>query len=204
MQYTNGGSRAALRRTDARTNPGGRLSTVSAEGIYPRQHGRNCCCNQSHQANAVLPLREQGCAAGVRAGSPASTGAGGFQNLWGSAVGSPQKIVDALFRDLAVWADTPRWAGSGFTRLVVELADLPGHPARLIARRHKAMLEEHFAAVLRNAGVARPRERARAIWLLSEGAISLMLVHNDQSYVRAAATAAKQLLRSPTRKGSCF
>ena len=122
-----------------------------------------------------------------------------FRTFGDQLSGSPQKIVDALFRDLAVWADTPRWAGSGFTRLVVELADLPGHPARLIARRHKAMLEAHFADVLRKAGVARPRERARAIWLLSEGAISLMLVHNDRSYVRAAATAAKELLRLPTR-----
>jgi hypothetical protein len=37
---------------------------------------------------------------------------------------------------LSGWASsTPRWSGSGFTRLVVELADLPGHPARAIARR---------------------------------------------------------------------
>jgi len=122
-----------------------------------------------------------------------------FRTFGDQLSGSPQKIVDLMFRDLAVWADTPRWAGSGFTRLVVELADLPGHPARLIARRHKAMLEQHFAAVLRKAGVARPRERARAIWLLSEGAISLMLVHNDRRYVRAAATAAKELLRSAAR-----
>ena len=117
-----------------------------------------------------------------------------FRTFGDQLSGSPQRIVDLMFRDLAVWADTPRWAGSGFTRLVVELADLPGHPARLIARRHKAMLEEHFAAVLRKAGVARPRQRARAIWLLSEGAISMMLVHNDRRYVRAAATAAKRLI----------
>ena len=58
--------------------------------------------------------------------------------LWGS----PEAIIEALFKDLAAWADKPRWAGSGFTRLVVELADLPGHPARRIARRHKAVLEE--------------------------------------------------------------
>ena len=103
------------------------------------------------------------------------------------------------FSDLAVWADTPRWAGSGFTRLVVELADLPGHPARLIARRHKAMLEALFADVLRRAGVFEPRERAREIWLLSEGAISLMLVHGDRRYARAAAAAAKELLKSRNR-----
>ena len=114
--------------------------------------------------------------------------------------GSPHKIIDALFEDLAVWADTPRWAGSGFTRLVVELADLPGHPARRIARRHKALLEAHLADVLRRAGVVRPRERAREIWLLSEGAISLMLVHGDRRYALAAAVAAKELLNSRARR----
>jgi hypothetical protein len=57
------------------------------------------------------------------------------------------------------------------------------------------MLEMHFAEVLRRAGVARPRQRAREIWLLSEGAISLMLVHGDRRYAVAAAAAAKRLLK---------
>lgn len=110
--------------------------------------------------------------------------------------GSPHRIVEALFRDLAVWADTPRWAGSGFTRLVIELADLPGHPARRIARRHKALLEAHFVEVLRRAGVAQASRRGREIWLLSEGAISLMLVHGDRRYAFAAEVAAKKLLEA--------
>jgi AcrR family transcriptional regulator len=110
--------------------------------------------------------------------------------------GSPEAIIDTLFKDLAVWADTPRWAGSGFTRLVVELADLRGHPARVIARRHKAILEGQLADLLGRAGVAAPRELAREIWLLSEGAISLMLVHGDRSYAAAASEAAKRLLKS--------
>ena len=37
---------------------------------------------------------------------------------------------------------------------------------------------------------------ARAIWLLSEGAISLILVHGDQGYSAAAANAAITLVRS--------
>jgi len=110
--------------------------------------------------------------------------------------GSAEIIVDKLFKDLAVWSDSPRWAGSGFTRLVIELADLRGHPARLIARRHKAMLEGHLADLLANAGVASPRERAREIWLLSEGAIALILIHGDRGYASAAADAAKRLIRS--------
>jgi AcrR family transcriptional regulator len=111
--------------------------------------------------------------------------------------GSPEAIVTAMFRDLAAWADRPRWSGSGFTRLVIELADLPGHPARKIARRHKAVLEEQFAALLDRAGTANAREVAREIWLLSEGAISLMLIHGDRAYAEAAQHAALRLLARP-------
>jgi hypothetical protein len=78
---------------------------------------------------------------------------------------------------------------------VIELADLPGHPARAIARRHKALLESHLGDLLKRAGVKEAYRRAREIWLLSEGAISLMLVHGDRTYAAAAAEAAKRLLR---------
>lgn len=118
-----------------------------------------------------------------------------FRTFGDRLSGRPEAMIDTLFKDLAVWSDQPRWAGSGFTRLVIELADLPGHPARVIARRHKAMLEAHFTEMLTSAGVERPRETAREIWLLSEGAISLILVHRDRSYAEAAAQAAKKLIR---------
>jgi AcrR family transcriptional regulator len=128
-----------------------------------------------------------------------------FRTFGDRLAGSPEAIIDTLFKDLAVWSDTPRWAGSGFTRLVVELADLRGHPARTIARRHKAMLEAHLADVLAKADVPSPRERAREIWLLSEGAISLILVHGDRSYAAAAASAAKRLIKTgATDLGSVF
>jgi AcrR family transcriptional regulator len=124
-----------------------------------------------------------------------------FRTFGDKLSGSPEEIIDTLFRDLAVWSDKPRWAGSGFTRLVIELADLPGHPARTIARRHKAMLEAHLAELFVKAKVDQPRERAREVWLLSEGAISLILVHRDRSYAAAAAQAAKKLIRfRPTKK----
>jgi AcrR family transcriptional regulator len=119
-----------------------------------------------------------------------------FRTFGDSLSGSPEAIIDGLFDQLAVWADKPRWAGSGFTRLVIELADLPGHPARTIARQHKALLEEHLAALFAKTNIRQPRERAREIWLLSEGAISLILVHGDQGYAAAAAKAAKRLIRS--------
>jgi AcrR family transcriptional regulator len=49
-------------------------------------------------------------------------------------------MIDSLFAQIADWAATPRWSGAGFTRVVVELADLRGHPARGIARQHKTAL----------------------------------------------------------------
>jgi AcrR family transcriptional regulator len=123
-----------------------------------------------------------------------------FRTFGGRLSGSPEAIVEGMFRELAVWADRPRWAGSGFTRLVIELADLPGHPARLIARRHKAQLEMCLAELLTKSGVSRSKELARAVWLLSEGAISLILVHGDRGYSAAAAEAAKTLVRQHTKR----
>jgi hypothetical protein len=41
-----------------------------------------------------------------------------------------------------------------------------------------------------------PRARAREFRLLSEGAISMMLIHGDRSYAAAAAKAAKRLIQS--------
>ena len=118
-----------------------------------------------------------------------------FKTFGDQLTGLAAAIIDGLFRDLAVWATGLRWAGSGFTRLVIELADLPGHPARAIARRHKALLEPISGDLLKRAGVREAHRRAREIWLLSEGAISLMLVHGNRTYAAAAAEAAKRLLR---------
>lgn len=105
-------------------------------------------------------------------------------------------MIDSFFGQLAGWASaTPRWSGSGFTRLVMELADLPGHPARDIARRAKATTEAWLAELLENARVPRPSERARDVMLLMEGSMALMLIHRDRRYIDAAARAAKHLVR---------
>ncbi|MEH2474848.1 AcrR family transcriptional regulator [Nitrobacteraceae bacterium AZCC 2161] len=105
-------------------------------------------------------------------------------------------LIDSYFGQLVGWASTtPRWSGSGFTRLVVELADLPGHPARAIAKRAKAETEVWLAEKLANARVSRPQQRAREIVLLTEGAMSLTLIHGGRTYIDAAAHAAKHLVK---------
>ena len=115
--------------------------------------------------------------------------------VWGDRLtGDLAGMVDALFTDLARWAAKPKWAGPGFTRLAMELADLPGHPARAIAGRHKAAVEAWLAAELARRQVALPETRAREIVLLLEGTTALMLVHGDRAFADAAAVAAKRLL----------
>jgi AcrR family transcriptional regulator len=105
-------------------------------------------------------------------------------------------MIDSFFGQLAGWAGaTPRWSGSGFTRLVIELADLPGHPARALARRAKTTTEAWLAERLSAARVKLPRERARELMLLMEGAMALTLIHGNRSYIDAAAGAAKRLVR---------
>jgi AcrR family transcriptional regulator len=104
-------------------------------------------------------------------------------------------LIDSFFGQLAGWArTTPRWSGSGLTRLVVELADLPGHPARAIAQGAKATTEVWLTERLRKARVSRPAARARDVMLLMEGAMMLMLIHSDIAYIEAAADAAKRLV----------
>jgi len=113
---------------------------------------------------------------------------------FGAAVEHERDPVTPLFRELARWAAKPRWSGAGFTRLVMELADLPGHPARSIARRYKAAVEAWLANELSRRRIASPGLRARQITMLLEGTVALMLIHGDRSYADDAAKAAQQLI----------
>lgn len=103
-------------------------------------------------------------------------------------------MIDSFFGQLAGWAgSTPRWSGSGFTRLTVELADLPGHPARALARRVKGTTENWLTDRLAQARVADPAARACELMLLLEGAMALTLIHGNRRYIDAAGRAAKRL-----------
>ena len=104
-------------------------------------------------------------------------------------------FIATLFSELAKWSAKPGWTGAGFTRLVMELADLPGHPARAVARHHKATLEDWYAELFSKQRISSPRERARELALLAEGATALILIHGDRSYADTAARAARRLVR---------
>jgi len=61
---------------------------------------------------------------------------------WGLQTDSSSAaFLSNLFVQLRRWAESPQWRGSGYTRLTMELADLPGHPARKAAHKHKHAVE---------------------------------------------------------------
>jgi len=119
-------------------------------------------------------------------------------------VATGDELIESYFGQLREWAKKPKYSGGGFTRAVVELADLRGHPARAIARKHKSAVEKWLADELASTGAPSPEDRAREIMLLTEGAMALMLIHGDPDWANLARDAAKRLLRSrqaPTSTG---
>lgn len=119
-----------------------------------------------------------------------------FQLFGRKLSGSPESIVRIFFQELKKWSSKSRFAGSGFTRLAMELADLPGHPARRIASKHKSLMEGHLIEVLSKAGLGNPEKHARQIWILSEGVIALAVIHGHKNYCSSAEDAALALIRA--------
>lgn len=117
-----------------------------------------------------------------------------FRTFGKQLIGTPREIVRIFFAELAQWSTQPKWSASGFTRLAMEMADLPGHPARRIASRHKKLLESHLADALSAAGLKDADRSARKIWILSEGAMALVLIHGDVSYYEEALNAALRVI----------
>lgn len=114
---------------------------------------------------------------------------------WATPAEDATAMVGSLFEELKRWAMRPGWQGSGFSRATLELADLPGHPARLAARRHKASVENFFREELARHGLSHPDVLARELALLIEGCMVLILVHGDPTYADTASAAARSLIR---------
>lgn len=118
-----------------------------------------------------------------------------FQTFGRKLNGGPEQVVRSFFKELSTWSGKPRFAGSGFTRLAMELADLPGHPARRISSMHKKLLEGYLVEVLAKAGLPNADKLGRQIWILSEGVIALTVIHGDRKYCAEAEEAALALVR---------
>jgi AcrR family transcriptional regulator len=115
---------------------------------------------------------------------------------WASSLSTAAPAaIDRLFGELSAWSTKPRWAGAGFTRIAMELADMRGHPARVIARRHKQAVEDRLTQTLGS------RQSAMELMLLLEGTMAMLIISGDRRYAEAAAVAAKQLIANAARTG---
>lgn len=111
----------------------------------------------------------------------------------GYGAATPNELIHRIFDGLRLWAQSPDWRGSGFTRVVMELAWAPGHPARNATAVQKQAIEDVLAEVLANAGAADPPRLARELVVLIEGANALRLIHGEDVWYDVAETAALAL-----------
>jgi AcrR family transcriptional regulator len=113
---------------------------------------------------------------------------------WAGTNGSATERVERMFRRLAESTRERGWHGCAFVRAACELADRPGHPAALAARRHKTVFEQWLRDLLEEDGRADAAHLARSLMVLLDGSIVQALVHRDAAYPIAAAEVARGLL----------
>jgi len=118
-----------------------------------------------------------------------------FEVMMQRISGDGDAIISGLFAEMAEWSAKPFFAGNGFSRFVYELADLPGHPAREIASRHKTAMVARLGELLDDVGVVDPAGRAKQVWLVMEGTMLMLLIHRDRRYAEIGADAARRLLQ---------
>lgn len=120
---------------------------------------------------------------------------------WASGSGnSPRELVDAIFTGLRNWASGPNWNGSGFSRIAIELAELPGHPARRIGEVHKMAFENWLADRCAERGLLNPEAIARQVAILIEGAMVKMLIHGDTRYATDAFETARRIVEPEPKR----
>ncbi|HEX8532908.1 MAG TPA: TetR family transcriptional regulator [Allosphingosinicella sp.] len=113
---------------------------------------------------------------------------------WAGTTGSVADRMERMFHKLGEASMDRRWRGCGFLRAACELADFPGHPASIAARRHKESFEAWLRGMLLEEGRADADLLARTLMILFDGAIAQILIHRKPDYAEAAGTAVRRLL----------
>jgi AcrR family transcriptional regulator len=125
---------------------------------------------------------------------------GRYQGLVRDAAQPASEQVKQIFAHLAENAKDRHWRGCSFVRAAAEFADMPGHPARVIAARHKKRFEAWLMQILSADQFGEAASLARQIMILFDGAVTQILIHRDPSYAASAGAAAAALLSGSRRK----
>ena len=114
--------------------------------------------------------------------------------------GEPEAQLRWLMRQVSQWASESNGRGCALANAAVELAERK-HPARRIVETHKRHQRERLAALVREAGYARPERVADELFLLVEGArVCLQSVGPGGPGARLFALAEELLSSAPKRK----
>ncbi len=116
---------------------------------------------------------------------------------WGAEAETPAGYVGAVFAAIEAWARRPHWLGSGFTRLSLELAHMPGHPARIAARQHKQEVAAWLCDELSRRGARDSAALAGQVQIVMEGAMCLALIRGDPACIAEAGRLAAILAADP-------
>ena len=125
---------------------------------------------------------------------------GRYQGLVKDAAQPASEQVKQIFAHLAENANDRHWRGCSFVRAAAEFVDMPGHPARVIAARHKKRFEAWLMQILSADQFGEAASLARQIMILFDGAVTQILIHRDPSYAASAGAAAAALLSGSRRK----
>lgn len=104
--------------------------------------------------------------------------------------------ISGIFEQMEKNAKDPKWRGCSFVRAASEFAGSIGHPARIVASRHKKRFEYWLEEMLAAEGVKDATSLARQIMVLFDGAVTQILIHRDTSYAQEAGAAALMLLHA--------
>jgi AcrR family transcriptional regulator len=120
---------------------------------------------------------------------------GRYQGMISEGRAPAARRIRRIFEQLGKNAEDPRWRGCSFLRAAAEFANLPGHPARVVAARHKRRFEAWLEEVLAADGFGEAAALARQLMILLDGAVAQILIHREPSYALSAADAASTLLK---------
>jgi AcrR family transcriptional regulator len=117
---------------------------------------------------------------------------------WGAEAETPAGYVGAVFTAMEAWARRPYWLGSGFTRLSLELAHMPGHPARVAARQHKREVAAWLRDERSRRGAPGSEALAEQVQRMMEGAMCRALIRGDPACIAEAGRIAAMLASAET------
>jgi AcrR family transcriptional regulator len=130
----------------------------------------------------------------------AAEGEGVWEEVRAAHPGDPDAQLRHLLRKVSQWASEASTRGCALANAAVELAERR-HPARRIVEAHKRKQCERLAALVHEAGYARPERVAEELFLLVEGArVSLQSVGREGPGARLYAFACALLDSAPKRK----